>query len=62
MPAIWRKSATVKSTTSRILKNKELDKADADAKAAKAKAEKEAKAAAAKAKKAAAKGKPEGKE
>ena len=45
----WRKSATVKATTARILKNKEADKADAEAKAAAAKAAKEAKAAAAKA-------------
>ena len=48
MPAVWRKSATVKATTARILKNKEADKADADAKAAAAKAEKDAKVLAAK--------------
>lgn len=64
MPAEWRKSATVKATTARILKDKEADRAEQEAKAAAAKAEKEAKAAAAKAAKAekkakAAKPKPE---
>jgi hypothetical protein len=51
MPATWRRTATVKQTTARILKAKDADKADEAAKAEAARAEKEAKAAAAKAEK-----------